>query len=64
MRRWLPMPGKRRRDPTRTQRAGRMMDFLELAVEAFGDLLKKHGRSTDLKTTLRESVKREELERH
>jgi hypothetical protein len=37
----------------------RMMDFQELADEAFSDLLKKHGRPTDLKTALRESVKKE-----
>lgn len=36
----------------------RMMDFQELADEAFRDLLKKHGRPTDLKTALRESVKK------
>ena len=32
----------------------RMMDWQELADEAFSDLLKKHGRPTDLKTALRE----------
>jgi hypothetical protein len=37
----------------------RMMDLRELADEAFSDLLKKHGRPTDLKTALRESVKKE-----
>jgi hypothetical protein len=37
----------------------RMMGFQELADEAFADLLKKRGRPTDLKTALRESVKRE-----
>jgi hypothetical protein len=36
----------------------RMMDFQELADEAFSDLLRKHGRPTDLKTALRESVKK------
>jgi hypothetical protein len=36
-----------------------MMDFQELADEAFSDLLKKHGRPTDLKTALRESAKKE-----
>jgi len=36
-----------------------MMDFQELANEAFSDLLKKHGRPTNLKTALRESVKKE-----
>jgi hypothetical protein len=40
-----------------------MMDFQELADEAFSDLLKKHGRPTDLKTPLRESVKKEESTR-
>jgi hypothetical protein len=34
----------------------RMMDFQELADEAFSDLLKKHGRPTDLKSALRQSV--------
>jgi hypothetical protein len=33
-----------------------MKDFQELANEAFADLLKKHGRPTDLKTALRQSV--------
>jgi hypothetical protein len=32
------------------------MDFQELADEAFSDLLKKHGRPTDLKSALRRSV--------
>jgi hypothetical protein len=41
----------------------RMMDFQELADEAFSDLLKKHGRPTDLKTALRESVKKEDPKR-
>src|SRR6267378_2092463 len=41
----------------------RMMDFQELADEAFSDLLKKHGRPTDLKTALRESVKKEDSKR-
>ncbi len=64
------MPGKRVRFDDETLHAlnvlarDRMMDFQELADEAFGDLLKKHGRSTDLKTALRESVKREESKRH
>jgi hypothetical protein len=31
-------------------------EFQELADEAFGDLLKKHGRATDLKTALRRSL--------
>ena len=34
----------------------RMMDFEELADEAFSDLLKKYGRPTDLKSALRQSV--------
>jgi len=64
------MPGKRVQVDDETLHAlnvlarDRMMDFQELADEAFGDLLKKHGRSTDLKTALRASVKREESERH
>ena len=33
----------------------RMMTFQELADEAFRDLLKKHGRPTDLKDALRKS---------
>jgi hypothetical protein len=31
-------------------------DFQEFADEAFSDLLRKHGRPTDLKTALRQSV--------
>jgi hypothetical protein len=34
----------------------RMMNFAELADEAFRDLLRKHGRPTDLKDALRRSV--------
>ena len=34
----------------------RMMDFQELADEAFVDLLRKHGRPTDLKSALRQSL--------
>jgi hypothetical protein len=34
----------------------RMMDFQELADEAFRDLLAKHGRPTDLKSQLRQSL--------
>ena len=34
----------------------RVMDFQELADEAFRDLLHKHGRPTDLKSALRQSV--------
>jgi hypothetical protein len=36
-----------------------MQDFQELADEAFHDLLRKHGRPTDLKTALRQSVSAE-----
>jgi hypothetical protein len=63
------MPGKRVQFDDETWHAldllarDRMMDFLELADEAFSDLLKKHGRPTDLKTALRESVKKEESKR-
>ncbi|HEY2184240.1 MAG TPA: hypothetical protein VGH39_04535 [Xanthobacteraceae bacterium] len=35
----------------------RMMTFQELADEAFGELLRKHGRPTDLKDALRRSLK-------
>ena len=35
----------------------RMMDFQELADEAFRDLLRKHGRPTDLKSALRQSAR-------
>jgi len=35
----------------------RMQDFQELADEAFADLLKKHGRPTNLKEALRASAK-------
>ena len=34
----------------------RMMDFQELADEAFRDLLKKHNWPTDLKSALRQSA--------
>ncbi len=63
------MPGKRVQFDDETWHAldllgrDRMMDFQELADEAFTDLLKKHGRPTDLKTALRESVKKEESTR-
>jgi hypothetical protein len=33
-----------------------MMDFQELADEAFRDLLRKHGRPVDLKDALKKSV--------
>jgi predicted transcriptional regulator len=56
------MPGKRVQLDDETWNAldqlakDRMQDFQELADEAFADLLRKHGRPTDLKTALRESV--------
>ena len=34
----------------------RMATFQELADEAFADLLRKHGRPTDLKSALRKSA--------
>lgn len=37
----------------------RMMTFQELADEAFSDLLKKHGRPSNLKDALRKSVRTE-----
>jgi hypothetical protein len=56
------MPGKRVQFDDETWNAldllakDRMQDFQELADEAFSDLLRKHGRPTDLKTALRRSV--------
>ncbi|MFL6796733.1 MAG: hypothetical protein ACJ8F3_04905 [Xanthobacteraceae bacterium] len=56
------MPGKRVQFDDATWQAvdllarDRMMDFQELADEAFRDLLKKHGRPTDLKSALRASA--------
>jgi hypothetical protein len=56
------MPGKRVQFDAETWAAldllarDRMMDFQELADEAFRDLLKKHGRPTDLRTALRQSA--------
>ena len=41
----------------------RMMTFQDLADEAFRDLLRKHGRPTDLKDALRRSVKNSEPRR-
>jgi hypothetical protein len=64
MQRYLVMPGKRVQFDHETLHAlnvlarDRMMDFQELADEAFGDLLKKHGRSTDLKAVLREKCEK------
>jgi hypothetical protein len=56
------MPGKRVQFDDATWQAidllgrDRMMEFQELADEAFRDLLKKHGRPTDLKSALRQSA--------
>ena len=58
------MPGKRVQFDDETWNAldllakDRMQDFQELADEAFSDLLRKHGRPTDLKTALRQSEMR------
>ena len=60
------MPGKRVQFDDETWHAldllahDRMQDFQELADEAFLDLLKKHGRPTDLKTALRQSIESDE----
>lgn len=57
------MPGKRVQFDNATWQAintlahDRMANFQELADEAFRDLLKKHGRPTDLKSALRQSVR-------
>ncbi len=57
------MPGKRIQFDAETWQAvdllarDRMMDFQELADEAFRDLLKKYGRPTDLAVALRRSAK-------
>jgi hypothetical protein len=56
------MPGKRIQFDDETWHAlellrrDRMQDFQELADEAFRDLLRKHGRPTDLKAALRQSA--------
>jgi hypothetical protein len=56
------MPGKRIQIDDDTWAAldllarDRMMDFQELADEAFRDLLHKHNRPTDLKAALRQSA--------
>jgi hypothetical protein len=56
------MPGKRVQFDAETWAAldllarDRMMDFQELADEAFRDLLRKHGRPTELLTALRQSA--------
>jgi hypothetical protein len=62
IRKEIPMPGKRVQFDEETWNAldllarDRMQDFQELADEAFSDLLRKHGRPTDLKTALRQSA--------
>ncbi len=59
------MPAKRVRFDDETWAAldllarDRMAEFQELADEAFADLLKKHGRPTDLTTALRRSAQAE-----
>ena len=56
------MPGKRLQFDDETWAAldllahDRMMDFQELADEAFRDLLRKHNRPVDLKAALRQSA--------
>ena len=56
------MPGKRVQFDTETWHAidllarDTMKEFQELADEAFRDLLRKHGRPTDLKSALRQSA--------
>ncbi len=56
------MPGKRVQFDDETWASldllakDRMMDFQELADEAFRDLLKKHGRPVSLKEALRRSA--------
>ena len=56
------MPGKRIQFDDETWQAldllrrDRMMDFQELADEAFRDLLRKHHRPTDLRSALRQSA--------
>ena len=56
------MPGKRVQIDDETWQAldllarDRMQNFQELADEAFRDLLRKHGRPTDLKSALRQSL--------
>ena len=61
------MPGKRVQFDDETWLAldilarDRMMDFQELADEAFRDLLKKHNRPADLKSALRQSAELHEI---
>jgi hypothetical protein len=60
------MPGKRVQFDDETWHALDLLahdsvkTFQELADEAFADLLKKHGRPTDLKSALRQSVREAE----
>ncbi len=62
------MPGKRIAFDEATWAAvdllarDRMMDFQELADEAFRDLLKKYGRPTELKAALRRSAEQSDTE--
>jgi hypothetical protein len=63
----IKMPGKRVLFDDQTWHAihllakDRMMDFQELADEAFRDLLHKYARPTDLKAALRQSLKASEV---
>lgn len=58
----MEMPGKRLQIDDETWAAldllarDRVMDFQELADEAFRDLLRKHNRPLDLKSALRQSA--------
>jgi len=58
------MPGKRVQFDDETWQAvdllarDRMMDFQELAEEAFRDLLRKYDRPADLKSALRQASER------
>jgi hypothetical protein len=60
--RMIQMPGKRVKFDDETWASldmlarDRMMDFQELADEAFRDLLRKHGRPASLKEALRRSA--------
>jgi hypothetical protein len=66
IRKEIPMPGKRVQFDEETWNAldllarDRMQDFQELADEAFSDLLRKHGRPTDLTSALRQSLRNAE----
>jgi hypothetical protein len=61
----MAVPGKRVQFDDETWQAldllarNRMANFQELADEAFADLLRKHGRPTDLKSALRKSAGKE-----